>query len=37
MIKNFLPPKRFGFVILVRNGRIELPPDAWEAPVLPLN
>ncbi len=21
----------------VRVGRIELPPDAWEAPVLPLN
>ena len=23
--------------MLVRVGRIELPPDAWEAPVLPLN
>lgn len=22
---------------IVRVGRIELPPDAWEAPVLPLN
>jgi len=21
---------------MVRNGRIELPPDAWEAPVLPI-